>query len=387
MDLPVRAVTRGPSHHFFGYYEKSPWDATGRYMLAMEVPFGDRMPEVDDKATIGVIDLEEGCTFTPLAHTFACNWQQGAMLHWLPGADQTIIFNDRRDGAFVSIMLDIRTGSTRVLDRPVYTLSRDGSRALSLNFARIQRMRADCGYVGVPDPHEEDLHPDADGIHLLDLTTGDSRLLISYHQIASFGRVPSMDGQTSWFNHIQVNTDDSRFAFMHRRRRESQRRIYTRLFTANFDGSEIRCVTDHDFVSHYDWRDPHHILSWARRHGRGDHYYLFADNADKIDLIGEDTLTCDGHCSFSPDRRWVLNDTYPRDEGEPMRRLLLYDMATNRRVDIGRFFSPPELTGSFPCDLHPRWNRDGTQVCFDSTHTGERQMYIIDVREVVETAR
>ena len=37
---PVRAVTRGPRHHFFGYYDKCPWDASGRYMLAVETTFG-----------------------------------------------------------------------------------------------------------------------------------------------------------------------------------------------------------------------------------------------------------------------------------------------------------------------------------------------------------
>lgn len=31
------------------------------------------------------------------------------------------------------------------------------------------------------------------------------------------------------------------------------------------------------------------------------------------------------------------------------------------------------------CDLHPRWNREGTQVCMDSVHNGERQMYFVDV--------
>jgi hypothetical protein len=42
---------------------------------------------------------------------------------------------------------------------------------------------------------------------------------------------------------------------------------------------------------------------------------------------------------------------------------------------------PWDSTGR--CDLHPRWNRDGTQVCFDSAHEGERQVYAIDVRDAV----
>ena len=30
-DFPVRAATRGPKHHFFGYYDKTCWDGSGRF--------------------------------------------------------------------------------------------------------------------------------------------------------------------------------------------------------------------------------------------------------------------------------------------------------------------------------------------------------------------
>ena len=58
-EVPVRAVTFGPKHHFFGYYDKFPWDATGRYMLALETTFINRPPDSADKAVIGLIELEE----------------------------------------------------------------------------------------------------------------------------------------------------------------------------------------------------------------------------------------------------------------------------------------------------------------------------------------
>jgi len=55
--------------------------------------------------------------------------------------------------------------------------------------------------------------------------------------------------------------------------------------------------------------------------------------------------------------------------------------ADRKRVDLGRYYSPPELTGPIRCDLHPRFNRDGTAICFDSAHEGTRQLYTLDFHE------
>jgi hypothetical protein len=376
----ARAVTHGPKHHFFGYYDKFPWDVSGRYLLAMETSFIDRAPEAEDATTLGLIDLQEDCAFTPIASTRAWNWQQGTMLQWVPGRDHTAIFNVEQEGEYRAVLLDVRSGEPRVLPRPIYTLARDGRRALSTNFSRLHRLRPGYGYAGVVDPYEREPHPAQDGIYVMDLETGENRLIISYDQIAHWDRQGEMEGQQHWFNHLQISTDDSRFAFLHRWQ-HPEARWHTRLFTANFDGTEIRCLSDHELVSHYDWRDESHVLAWARRHDRGDHFYLFGDGDGTVELEGEGTLWTDGHCSYSPSRRWVLTDTYP-DEGH-MRTLLLYDPAANRHVPLGRFLSPPALTGAFRCDLHPRWSRDGRQVCFDSVHTGERQMYVVDVADIV----
>jgi len=55
--------------------------------------------------------------------------------------------------------------------------------------------------------------------------------------------------------------------------------------------------------------------------------------------------------------------------------------------DIGRFAEMPELKGPLRCDLHARWNRDGTAICFDSTHENSRQMYLVDVSSVVRPSQ
>src|SRR3954447_13338178 len=81
--VPARAVTRGPRHHWFGYYDKTPWDRTGRYLLANEVGFVERQPKAGDTVAVGMVDLKNNDEFIPLAETAAWSWQQGAMLQWL----------------------------------------------------------------------------------------------------------------------------------------------------------------------------------------------------------------------------------------------------------------------------------------------------------------
>lgn len=380
--LPFTAVTSGPEQYWFGYYDKFPWDATGRYLLTA-TPTGPTAPLTGGETLrIGLIDLHDGNRLREFDTTAAWCWQQGTMLQWLPhAADRLVIYNRLDDGRFVSVIRDVHTGETRILPRPIYCVSPDGSQALSLNFARLGHTRPGYGYVTLPDPWRNVPTPEDDGIYHLDLRTGESRMLFSIADVARLDHAARpLPGCAVWFNHLLFNTDGSRFIFLLRWMNPQNRRI-TCALTAASDGSDLRVLNDHTMTSHFDWRDRDTLLAWARREDRGQHYYLFNDRTGTVDIMGEELFTTDGHCSYSPDRRWVLTDTYP--DAESYRTLILYDIAGNHRIDIGRFYSQPDMKVEVRCDLHPRWSRDGRQVCFDSAHTGERQMYVMDVSGIV----
>jgi hypothetical protein len=158
----------------------------------------------------------------------------------------------------------------------------------------------------------------------------------------------------------------------------------TRLGTARPDGTQIAILADEEVVSHFDWRDADHVLAWARYRG-ADGFFLFEDQTGRGRLVDSAAMPRDGHCSYSPDeeRRWILNDTLPDEDDH--RELYLYDTRTQRRTDLGRFYSPPELMADFRCDLHPRWSRDGRQVCIDSSHERSRQLYVVDLGGICDT--
>lgn len=383
---PTRAITTGPRHHWFGYYDKLQFDPTSRYVLGMSVPFEHRTPEPDDIITIGMVDLQENDRWIDLGESRAWNWQQGCMLQWLPGSDSTVLWNDRVDDRFVCHIVNVKTRDARRIDHPIYSVSPDGKTAVAPDFSRIADVRPGYGYAGIPDPHGDDNAPDDSGIFHIDLETGESKLIISLAQIASIGEIPQNEpGIKHYFNHLLFSPDGSRFIALHRWRYPGGRRL-TRLITANPDGSDIRVVIPNGYASHFIWRDPQHIFSqsknWLGNPNWGD--FLFEDReGGKVEEIGHGVLDPSGHITYLPGNEWILNDTYPKGK-ERIQTPHLYHVETGRRVDLGHFHLPKEYTGEWRVDTHPRSSPDGRLVCIDAPVKNQgRQLHLIDISRII----
>ena len=380
--VPMRPVTRGPKFHWFGYYDKWQFDESGRYALGMEVGFEGRSPRPEDEIALGLIDLKDEDRWSQIGRTQAWCWQQGCMLQWRPGSAREIVWNAREDGAFVCRVLDMDSGQTRTLPRAVYSLSPDGKTAVCTDFRRIQDMRPGYGYAGLPDPNAGVLAPDDVGIWVQDMDTGASELIVSVAQIVA---LPYPHGDLSaakhYFNHLLFSPDGSRFIFLHRWR-FGDGPFHTRMLTAALDGTDVRVVDDYGKTSHFIWRDPAHILAWSWHPSAESAFYLYGDGGGKVDPVGQGAMRVNGHCTYMPDVRWVLNDTYPLGAARTQ-ELYLYDVESDRRVELGALTVPAEYTDEWRCDLHPRANRAGTQVLVDSAHAGGRQMYLLDVSDIL----
>ena len=380
--VPMRPVTRGPKFHWFGYYDKWQFDESGRYALGMEVGFEGRSPRPEDEIALGLIDLKDEDRWSQIGRTQAWCWQQGCMLQWRPGSAREIVWNAREDDAFVCRVLDMDSGQTRTLPRAVYSLSPDGKTAVCTDFRRIQDMRPGYGYAGLPDPNAGVLAPDDVGIWVQDMDTGASELIVSVAQIVA---LPYPHGDLSaakhYFNHLLFSPDGSRFIFLHRWR-FGDGPFHTRMLTAALDGTDVRVVDDYGRTSHFIWRDPAHILAWSWHPSAESAFYLYGDGGGQVDPVGQGAMRVNGHCTYMPDVRWVLNDTYPLGAARTQ-ELYLYDVESDRRVELGALTVPAEYTDEWRCDLHPRANRAGTQVLVDSAHAGGRQMYLLDVSDIL----
>jgi hypothetical protein len=383
---PVRALTRGPKHHWFGYYDKRELDPSGRYVLGMEVGFEHRTPRPDDVIGLGMVDLRNGDRWIPLGESRAWCWQQGCMLQWLPGSNRQVIWNDREGDRFVSRILDVTTRTLRTVGAPVYAISPDGQWAIAPDFRRLHDTRPGYGYAGLPDPHADDPAPADAGLWMVDLVSGRSRLLAAFADIA---RLPYLKpgeakGAKHWFNHLLVSPDGRRFAFLHRWRAPGAPSHTTRLITADTDGSNFHVLDPYGKTSHFIWRDPSHILAWAWHPSHGAGFYLYKDPTHEVTPVGPGMLPQDGHCTYLPGSRWILCDTYP--DRQRNQHPYLYNVARHTRHPLGHFRSPPAYTGEWRCDTHPRFSPDGRSVVIDSAHGGNgRQLYLIDVSGIVGT--
>jgi len=378
---PVRAITRGPKFHWFGYYDKLQFDPASRYALGVEGDFEHRLPGPEDKLRIGMVDTEDGDRWIPLGETRAWSWHQTCMLQWLPGSASEVLWNDRDGGRFVCHILDVKSGKRRTLPHPIYCLSPDARWALAADFRRLYDVRPETGYAGVPDPNRDILAPDNAGVWRMDLHTGKQDLLISF---ADAVRLPWTQGDWTgakhWFNHLLYAPDGARFVFLHRWRTQAEgRRFSTRMFTAAGDGRDLRVLDPYGKTSHFIWRDARRLFAWASQPSHGERFYLFEDRpGGAVEPFAPDVLTRNGHCSFLPGGRWLLTDTSPDEKR--LQHPYLYDIQTGRIHSLGHFHSPPEYTGYWRCDSTPRFSPDGRKVIIDSPHGGDgRQMYLIDV--------
>ena len=379
--MSMRPITSGPKHHWFGYYDKLQFDPSGRYVLGMEVDFEHRSPTPEDVIRVGMIDLADGDRWIELGETRAWCWQQGCMLQWIPGSDREIIWNDREGDRFVCHVLDVHSGKKRTLGSPIYTVSPNGRTAIGADFRRINHMRPGYGYAGIPDPNRDLLAPDDAGIYSVDLETGAATFLISIAQVAAI-LDPHRDLSEAkhYFNHLLFNTDGSRFIFLHRCR-WGESGLHTRMMTAAADGSDIYGVGQYGYTSHFIWRDPEHILAWARHPSHEDAFYVFRDGTQEVEVIGKGVMKVDGHCTYLADTNWILIDTYPVPRGDgKVQELYLYNVESGQRHELGEFGAAPEYAGEWRCDLHPRSSPDGSLITIDSAHGGNgRQIHLMDI--------
>src|SRR5262245_27451393 len=198
--LEVRQLTRGPQHHFFGYIghvQNIPWNQGGRYIVCLRTPVRDHLPDASEPADIVLLDTQNDYQARAVAQCRAWNPQQGTMLYWNPQAQETqFFFNDRdpQTNKVFCVLYDISRGANgerireyRFNDSPVGNggVAQRGGKFLAINYGRMGRLRRVTGYAGAFDWTGDTIHPADDGVFLVDVTSGEGKLLASFQRLAA----------------------------------------------------------------------------------------------------------------------------------------------------------------------------------------------------------
>ena len=416
-----RAVTRGPHEHLLAnYFGINAWSPDSRYLLALETDIVSGLPD-GRPCTVGLVDLEDGNRFIPVMETRAWNFQEAAMAHWLPpraarrsAPTDAFVVNDLRDGRFVAVVKNWRTGAERIIPHPVSAVSEDGSFALSINYARLYLVRPDYGYAGEgQDPRRGVVFPEDDGLWRVDMRTGEARLIVSCASLRD--KVPDVPPSgMAYVCHTVVSKDMKRVFFLLRSVSRSMEGVKTfqgvnwktTAFTCNADGTGVRrCFPDGWGASHFNWKPclptnrstPPAPSGGTPLSEGGDksartmavtcewpgvgytHVEFTVGEEERVRRIAAGhEMDFDGHCIYSPDGRFVCGDGYWDEAG--FRHWKIVRLADGAVRDIGSFFVPERYRETYSrCDLHPRWRPDGRAIAFNSVHEGSRQIYLADV--------
>jgi Tol biopolymer transport system component len=367
----ISCVSVDDNESFFGYYDKSPWSSKGCYLFNsvgknkyLEICIKDT-PHSEPKV---------------ISRSRTWNWQQGSMAQWW-GEDSKIIYNDIvEEKVLGSKIINMYGDIIRQYEFPVQSISPSNDYFVSLNYARLAKLRPDYGYTNIFSNFYPSMPDDKDGLWVVSSSNGAAQLIVSLYQLKNIKYNETMKGAQHKINHAIISPDGKRILFMHRWFSSSGKS--TRLYTISPDGDNIYLLFESSMISHCSWRDNSTIIVWGNTRIHGDAYHMLKDMTSEVDIIGGGVFDIygDGHPSFSPSGRWLLTDTYPNRSR--MQSLLLFDTYEKEIHNLGSFLSPLKFKGEYRCDLHPRWSPDGSQISIDSSHSGNRKNYIINVEGI-----
>jgi len=397
-DLVIEQVTFGEKHHFFGYIgqcQTIPWNASGRYILGMEIDRIDRMPEPTEAATIILIDTQNGNQIIRIDKTHAWNPQQGTMFYWNPLVPETqFFFNDRdvESGKVFTVLYDVekrkRVREYRYEDTPIGNggVAADGSAWLGLNYGRLARLRLVTGYPGALDWSKDEPAPENDGMFIVDIKTGKQRLLVSYRQLEELltEEKPDLKHTGLFINHTLWNRDCNRIYFIVRAGwsgkksiPEGEKRINVPC-SIHADGTGLMTQ---DFIGgHPEWAEGSLLIG---RQGKNQIVYD-VDTKKGVEQWGTPQIfpNPEGDISLSPDGRWFANGYKKGDKNY---------YTVYRRGDGAFAFSEGiykgNSSGNIRIDPAPRWNRTNDAILVPGiAENGTRQMFLIRIIPAEETS-
>lgn len=408
------------NNFFFGYYDKSPLNKENNKHLALKVKSIYKLPLMGDSCEIGYFDFKKKGEFVKIAKSNIFNWQQGNMLQWLgPDFNTHIIYNELINNKFVSTIYDLKSKKKSHLKNAIYCVAKNGKIALGIDFERHYWFRRGYAYDGVTNRDKSvpvDLN---DGIELIDLKKNTKKKIITLRDVIKLKPLKSMSNSTHYFEHLMFSPNGKKFVFYHRWKKFDGS-IYTRLYLANKDGSNLVLLHDVGRLSHLNWINDDNLICFGsaflsiagfiRKFNSlkvllnfflpiyksivkgnstqgnsslskiitGDSYFILSLKGKKRKIFTS-VLNKDGHPTFIDGyKKKVITDTYPDKKNKV--NLILCDYENESIDQVITLESIKSLNDSAQrCDLHPKLSIDGKFISIDTMNDKVRSVYLYEI--------
>ncbi len=404
---------------WFGYYNYDVLSRDCSKMLCNRASFDGVAPQKGMVIELGYYDLETG-EWNHIDYSDSWNWQQGAMLQWLPGEgnETRVIYNTSDNNHIISKIYDIETKQTQIINYSIYGITPDGQKSIALEMERSRWCRA-YHYKSIENTNWDGDIVEADGIFEVDLNENTRRRIIAIQDVITIDADPDFLEKKHWLEHIMISPNGRRFCFLHRfSNRDNVLKYTTRLCVADIDGSNLQVIEGWRMYSwsHFGWKSdeefviytvkkPNQIASKAvlktstanklksviyeaiksiarrmpvqlkkRLKGKINFYqyyklvdgqFRFVENWDNL------CLDIDGHPSFTKDGRYMITDSYP--DYKQKQRLIIFDTETHKGIIVGKFHAS-YMGNPASCDLHPKLCQNNEYLVIDTAYDRKHHM-------------
>lgn len=412
----VKLVSSTPLNydHSVGYHDIRPFNKSNNNLVLLHrYPLnnlGFRDPET--KAEICLWDIDKS-KIEIIDETNNWSWEQGARLQWIN--ENEIIYNKSLNHNPSSIIYNINNNVKKTLDTCIYSVNNNGS-ILSMNYSRIWKLWKSYGYNNLKSLNIDinKKKPDDDGIFLCDFNNN-KKLVLSIKKAVQLCGLDNVD-KDFFLCHPTFNPSGNKFISLLRFFNDSGALISHLICTDIQQTNNILLASEK--VSHFEWINDQEIIVWCRNLNQkiiklrnniflekkifpkikkllnfskinlknkiltNDYHLIDIDHPYKLKKLDNKSLNEDGHPQISPDKNFLITDTYADKNG--YMKLLLLDIQSKKVYTLGEFKIAEYLQkNNLKYDLHPRWDNSGYLINIDSSHAGSRQSFVLNVEKLL----
>ncbi len=246
---------------------------------------------------------------------------------------------------------------------------------MAVNFGRIYDFRPGYGYAGFCDYNADICQPEDDGVFLVDMESGKSRLIINYKELGPVAGFA--EEEKILVNHITFNRTSDRFVMLVRNFKGGNGRWSTSMVIGDLEGN-CDTVLKNTYVSHYDWLDGRRLLAHCTIEGKKSMFCIDVVSKAWVEYdmpyFHVEGRNPDIHCNMSPDGIHIIGDGY---DFQGYRAIMAYSLKTGKERTLLKVKTLKPSSVDVRCDLHARFIWGGRAISFDTTHHGKREIAII----------